>query len=186
MRLTNSATEYGVVAKTLHWSIAVLIAFQFIGGIADIEDDWHATAGLLVLVLAAMRLAWRLLVALPDWAPTLTAFERRLVHGYEMVLYLMLFAKPVTGLLLMGADDDEVELFGAWELPALFPESDLFEDVFNALHFWTGVVLLIALALHIGLVARHQFVLRDGLLGRMLPFASRRGSFARPQSSHVS
>ena len=167
--LTNSETQYGLVTKFLHWAIAVLIAFQFAGGVAGIEDDAHATAGLMVLVLACLRVLWRLFVALPDWAPTLSRFERRLVHTYEMVLYAMLFAKPITGLLLMGADDDEVELFGVFELPALFPESDYFEDLFESLHFWTGIVLLIALALHVGLVLRHQFLLRDGLLRRMLP-----------------
>lgn len=171
VRLTNSETEYGAVTKALHWSIAALIVFQFAGGIGGIEDDVHASAGLLVLVLATVRLVWRMTVALPDWAPTLSEFEKKLVHRYEMVLYAMLFAKPVTGLLLLGADDEDVHVFGLFELPPLIGESDSMEDLFASLHFWSGVILLAALALHIGLVMRHQLLLRDGLLRRMLPFS---------------
>jgi cytochrome b561 len=168
MRLTNSDTEYGLVTKALHWSIAVLVAFQFAGGVAGIGDEVHATAGLLVLVLVTLRLLWRLLVALPDWAPVLTGFERRLVHRYEQLLYAMLFAKPITGLFLLNADEGEIELLGDVKLPALISESDRYEDLFGPLHFWSGVVLLVALALHIGLVLRHQLLLRDGLAYRML------------------
>ena len=95
----------------------------------------------------------------------------KLLHWYEMVIYAMLFAKPISGLLLLGADDEKVEVFGLFELPPLIGESDRLEDLFESLHFWTGVVLLIALVLHIGLVLRHQLLLRDGLLRRMLPFS---------------
>jgi cytochrome b561 len=165
-RLTNSETEYGVVLKALHWSIALLIAFQFIGGAVGAEDNVHATAGLFVLVLATIRLAWRLSVALPDWAPTLSSWEKRLIGLYEKVIYAMLFAKPITGLLLLGAEDEEIRLLGDIEIAV--PWGDRYEDLFDSLHFWTGAVLLIALALHIGLVLRHQLLIKDRLLNRML------------------
>ena len=70
MHLTNTDSEYGLVAKVLHWSIAVLVLLQFAGGIAGIDDAVHATAGLTVLVLVTIRLVWRLFVSLPDWAPS--------------------------------------------------------------------------------------------------------------------
>ena len=65
----------------------------------------------------------------------LIRFERRLVHAYETVLYAMLFAKPLTGLLLLGADDEDVRIFGLVHLPSLFPESDPFEDLFEAVTY---------------------------------------------------
>lgn len=168
MQITNSSTAYGLVSKALHWSVALLVAFQFAGGIAGIEDDAHATAGVTVLVLMPARLLWRWLVPLPDWAPNLSSTEKRVMSVYERTLYAMLFAKPLTGLLLMGADDDDVKLLGSIKLPSLFPESDYFEDLFSSLHFWSGVILLAALAVHLFVVFRHQVLLRDGMLYRML------------------
>lgn len=168
MAMKDGSTGYGAVLKTLHWSTALLVAFQFVGGSAGVEDEVHATAGLLVLSLTAVRLAWRLLVGLPDWAPGLSNREKRLVEVYEKVIYAMLFAKPVTGLLLLGAEDEEIELLGGIEIAVAW--GDHYEDLFESLHFWSGVVLLVAVALHIGLVLRHQFLLKDRLLHRMLPF----------------
>jgi cytochrome b561 len=166
--MATSEDGYGAIFKLLHWSTALLVAFQFAGGILDVEDEVHATAGLLVLALTLLRLAGRVVAGLPGWAPGLSTLEKHLMEVYEKVLYAMLFAKPITGLLLMGADDEEIELLGGYEFAVAW--GDRYEDTFESLHLWSGVVLLIALAVHVGLVLRHQLLLRDRLLHRMLPF----------------
>lgn len=107
---------------------------------------------------------------MPDWAPTLSRGERIYTHWVERVLYLSLVAKPLTGLFYIGADGDEVEFPGYGELPPIWPESDYWEDFFESAHAWSGYVLLAAIALHVGLVLKHQLVNRDRLAQRMLPF----------------
>jgi len=34
---------------------------------------------------------------IPDWAPGLTAIEKRVVHRAEQMLYLVMFLMPVSG-----------------------------------------------------------------------------------------
>jgi cytochrome b561 len=148
------------------------VIFQFTIGVGEIEvfgdfEDVHASAGITVLAVTVLRLVWRRMVALPPWPAHLTGPQRRVIHLVEMTLYAMLIAKPVTGLLLLGADGDEVELFGSVELPPLWPESDESEDFFDTAHFLAGVVLLAALVCHVALVVSQR------LLPRMLPFAAR-------------
>ncbi len=121
------------------------------GGDDDVlEWGWslltlHVSLGVLIVVLACIRVAWRRLDGLPPWAETLSPAERRLATITERTLLVMLFAVPITGLTLVLGDDD------------LLP-----------LHVAAHVVFFAALAAHVGLVVKHQVVNRDRLLARML------------------
>ncbi|MGW0117888.1 cytochrome b [Streptomyces sp. NPDC003327] len=106
----------------------------------------HVLLGLALLLLGTVRLVWRLTTPLPPWAPTLGASERRLAHRTETALYAVTLAVPLSGLALVVSGDEGL----------------------LAAHVATHVVLFVAVALHIGLVLKHQFVDRDHLLRRML------------------
>ena len=99
----------------------------------------HVSLGLLVVLLAVLRVVWRRVSGLPPWDETLTAGERRLVTATERVLLTLLFVVPLTGLALVLGDDDLL-----W------------------LHVATHVAFFVALAAHVGVV------LWRGLLPRML------------------
>jgi cytochrome b561 len=115
-----------------------------------LEQGWtllttHVALGLLILVLAAVRLVWRRVDGLPPWAETLSAGERRLATVTERLLLALLFVIPLSGLAVLVGDDD---LIGA--------------------HVVAHVTFFVALAVHIGLVLKHTLVDRDRLLVRML------------------
>ena len=116
----------------LHWAVFLLFAYQYIG--ANImsrigqgktlfwlnQDDyynWHKSIGLVLLALVVLRIAWRKLTALPDWAPTLTPAERTISHWNETMLYTCMFLMPVSGYLFVMAGDYGVRLFGRYDLP---------------------------------------------------------------------
>lgn len=176
-RLRNGEHGYGLVTKGLHWMIVVAIVSQFVlgymadgesrgrgrgrsgesgrgrgrGGGYDVfgEDTLltaHVVLGATILMLATIRLVWRLTTPLPPWAPTLSPFERKLAHWTERALYVLMFAIPSTGIWLVVADDDD----------ALAP------------HVASHICFFVAIALHVGLVLKHQLVDRDRLLRRML------------------
>jgi cytochrome b561 len=107
-------------------------------------DGWnlvttHVTLGLLILLLAVLRFAWRRASGLPPWAAALSTGDRRLATVTERVLLTLLFVIPLTGVVLVLGDDD-------W-LP---------------LHVAAHIAFFVALAAHVGLV------LRRGLVPRML------------------
>lgn len=105
----------------------------------------HVALGLTVLVLAVARLVRRRVLELPPWAATLSEAERRVAHRTEQALYLALVAMPLSGIGLLLVYDE------------LLP-----------LHVASHVVFFVALAVHVGLVLKHQLVDRDRLLRRML------------------
>lgn len=170
LQLRNTADRYGLVTKALHWGVFVVLVFQFGTGLAGGGEGGHATAGLVLLGLVIVRAAWRMATRLPDWAPSLGPWSRRFVHRLEQVMYVALFAKPITGLLLLAADEGELDLAGFGEFELEWAENGRWEDIFAAAHAWSGYVLLAAVALHVGFVLKHQFINRDRLAFRMLPF----------------
>ena len=98
--------------------------------------------GLSIILLALIRVLWRATTSLPPWANHLSPGERRLEAWLEKEL---LFVVPGTGLALLALGDD-------W-LP---------------LHIGAQVMLLAAIAAHVGLVLRYTVVHRDRHLARML------------------
>ena len=103
----NSPTRYSSVAKAFHWIIAALIVTQFT--LAWMADDLplgahklallarHKSFGMTVLMLAILRLLWRLKNPPPALPPGMTSLERGLARASHATFYLLLFAMPMTG-----------------------------------------------------------------------------------------
>jgi cytochrome b561 len=105
----------------------------------------HVLLGISIMVLGLLRVLWRSAAPLPPWAAHLSGSERRIEAWLEKTLLALLFVVPGTGLLLIVSGDD-------W-LP---------------LHIAAQLVLLAAIASHVGLVLKHTVVRRHRHLARML------------------
>jgi cytochrome b561 len=184
MTWLNTQDGYGSLTKLFHWLIVALFAFQFAaanimlrldgGGIAlgldqDAYYNWHKSIGLVALLVAVCRLIARKRGELPPWAPGLSEAERRFVHRAEQVLYAAMFVMPVSGYVYVMAGGYGVNLFGVVNLPNPIGQWPLLATAAKWTHILASYALLLALAGHLGLVLRHQLVLKDGLLHRMLP-----------------
>jgi hypothetical protein len=92
--------RYHPFTMLLHWVVFTLFTIMFILGFGlmggdesskafgaewDTIFDWHATIGLIVLILAIIRIVWRQRTPLPPWAPGLSNRERVLAHWTERV-----------------------------------------------------------------------------------------------------
>jgi cytochrome b561 len=117
------------------------------GGDADGYDVWddrlltlHVSLGVLIIVLALARLAWRRLDGLPPWSDRLGPRERKVATWTERCLLGLLVVIPATGLVLVLSGEDDL----LW------------------LHVAGHVAFFVALAAHVGLT------LGKRLLPRML------------------
>ncbi|MEM9431583.1 MAG: cytochrome b [Pseudomonadota bacterium] len=184
MGVFNSSHSYGGLTKLCHWAMVLVFAFQYVGAaiMTNIDwgarflglpqsfyYDWHKSVGLVALVIAIVRLSNRSVGRLPDWAPTITTFEQKLVHRMEQLLYLSMFLMPITGYLYVMSGGFGVLFFGVWKLPNPIGKWEAMMLVTKWSHIICSFVLLGAIIGHIGLVVRHQFVIKDNLLRRMLP-----------------
>src|SRR5712664_2562476 len=98
--------QFTLLSRILHWLMAaMLLAMLFIGVsmVASLGDYHrlvaiHRPLGILILILAAVRLANRMFFStLPPFPPTMSSRERFLASMSERLLYALMFALPLVG-----------------------------------------------------------------------------------------
>lgn len=174
----------GRATRALHWGSASLVVAAFALawtfsalGPTDLSARLvpvHRSVGLSILLLTALRVAWRIAVPLPPHPPGTAPWETVLARAVQAALYAGLLAMPILGWFGSGAAGDAVVFLGLVPLPDLTePNQDLADRVFQ-LHAWLGYAVLALVSLHVAGALRHHVVKRDGLLLRMARGSSRR------------
>jgi cytochrome b561 len=184
MRLRNTETNWGVIAKTFHWLIALfIIANLVLGYWADslpvsptkVEAFyWHKSIGLTVLWLALLRLLWRFTNPSPRLPTGMAGWERALAHTSHVLLYALMIAMPLSGWVIHSAANFPLDLYGVFPVPDIIPSSADEEGIGNlakAAHYWMFIAICALLTLHVLGALKHHIVNRDDVLRRMLPFS---------------
>jgi len=182
MRSPDAAptTGYTGVAKLLHWVMAALLVGQFTLGwtmphigrntVPERLINLHFSLGVLLLLVAAVRLAWRATHPEPaplDGVPPWQVQSARVVH---VLLYVLLFVLPILGWINASWRGFDVSFFGLFVLPKLVATRAAgfgwTGDIHAFLSNWalTGLV-----GLHVLAALYHAVVRRDRVLWRMLP-----------------
>jgi len=125
-----------------------------------------------VLALSAARLAWRAAGHRPPPLPAHTPpWQRHAYRATHFAFYALFFIVPLLGWAYTSAVGLPVVLFGALPLPDFVPRDKPFgEEVLKPLHALASYLLAAVVALHVAAAMKHQFVDRDHLLARMLPW----------------
>jgi cytochrome b561 len=153
--LRNTTVRWGALAQFFHWTIVVLIITQFV--LAFYAEDLHGmkklailarhkSIGITILMLAVLRLAWRLFNPGPALPTTLKPYERFLAHFTHIALYVLIFITPLVA-----------------------KNKPLYDFTVN-LHATLAWTLAAIAGLHLLAALKHHFVMKDTVLKRMLPF----------------
>jgi cytochrome b561 len=180
MTLRNTPARWGGISQFLHWLIVALIAVQATLGLTGrllplgVEKlgmlARHKSIGITILGLAALRLLWRWLNPTPPLPSNLTPLGRLLARCTHAMLYVLLFAMPLTGWIMSSARGFPVSWFGVYQLPDLVPKSGTLYEAMVTTHAVLAAALALTVALHVAGAFKHHFVLKDDTLRRMLPF----------------
>jgi len=178
MQFRNSAETWGAVARGLHWLIAALILVQFIiGSIAEemkltpAKLDlfvWHKSIGVTVLVLALLRLLWRLGNPPPEPPVGMAGMERRLAAAAHWVLYALIFAVPLSGWWVSDASRVPFKAYFLVPMPDFIATDRALQEAAAEVHEVLTMTLLVVVILHVAAALRHHFLLHDDVLRRML------------------
>ncbi len=125
----------------------------------------HKSIGVTLLVLIVLRILWRITHRPPAMLASYKAWERKLATGTHHVLYLLMVAMPVTGVLMALYSKYGLMWFGVDVFGGL-DNKDL-RDLFKEVHESVGVILLVAIILHIVGALKHKFIDKDDTLKRM-------------------
>ena len=163
MASQDTTERYGTVTRLLHWSMALLIAWQFLSAIAHygFEDSafeaffWptHKPLGLLLMILIVVRLLWAL-KNLASRPPSIN-LPAKLGH---LGIYALLLLVPALALLRQYGSGRAFDPFGIALMPGGGDKIDWMVDLGSLLHGELGWVLLAMIAGHIAMafVHRHQ------------------------------
>lgn len=180
-----TTTEYSPAQKSLHWALFALVVLLYTLTFAeDIfpRDDpstalaWrlHISFGLLLAVLVAWRVSLRLIRGTPPLPREMHGLERTAAHAAHAVLYALLVALPVLGIMLTWYRGDALSFFGLFTIPAPFSPDRATARSIRELHSLCANGILIMAGLHALAALWHQFIRKDSVLARMLPVRASR------------
>ncbi len=192
MPARNSISNYGTVARTLHWATTVLIIALFVlgkymldlpqGSDAEVARKiWfyslHKTFGILAFALAVIRLLWALSNAKPHPLNTAKPAQIFVAETVHWMLYAGILITPLAGYLhhLGSAGGADVWLPIPHSLPFI-PQTLSFSQLSGILHFLSAALMAISIFLHVGGALFHAIFLKDDTLTRMIPVLKTRGS----------
>jgi cytochrome b561 len=167
------SAHYNKVARILHWTMALLLVGNLIGGlIKDIAPGMimpgHFMGGLLILTLAVIRLLWRFTHRPPAWPAHFATWERVSAGAVHWALYAMMILVPLSGWVMVSSSDRTISIYGLFNLPKLpVEQSEAFGDLMSERHELLAYATIALIVLHIAAALRHHYVKKDGMLARM-------------------
>lgn len=181
--MAERATSAGRTAAALHWLVAIgvfgMLAFGYwISTLprGPAKTDFvqlHKSFGLIVLALAAARIAWRVHAGFPE--PIGRPWERRAARLAHLALMALTLALPLSGIVRSLAYARPVELFGLTIVPRLIAKKhEALNEFAGAVHDACALTIVALVALHIAAAAKHRFIDGDDALARVGLSARRR------------
>lgn len=175
--------RYSLIARLLHWTVALLVLIQIGLGfgaawsdrpVSDRLLEQHVRFGLLIAALMVLRVSWRLASPPPPLPSSVSGWRRRAAGLTHKALYLLLLVMPVTGYVLWAWIGPTLDWWGVGRVPILFRGGDdeLWRSVAGYVHEYGAYAVSALVILHIAAALHHQFGVRDGLIGRRMGFGT--------------
>lgn len=179
--------RYNAVAQALHWLLALALTVMIVlglvmthAGLARVTQfklyQMHKSIGITVLIVALLRLLWRVTHRPPALPAHTAGWEKGAAHATHVVLYMLMIGMPLVGWAMVSVSPFNLPtvLFGLVPWPhvpglASIPNKPYWESVAKVLHAYGAYLLIALVGLHALAALRHHFILRDEVLARMVP-----------------
>jgi cytochrome b561 len=171
--------HYDRTTIMFHWITALLVVLLF--GSAwlwnNTPRDWHwhpplealhVSFGILFAVVLVARVGWRL------WRGRRLQAADAGVAGWasktlHFALYLLLALQAALGFGLRWMQGETFSFFGLFAIPDPFTPARQIAHFLEPLHNYVGWTIVILAGGHAAAALIHHFLLRDRVLGRMVP-----------------
>jgi cytochrome b561 len=175
-----ASAAYTSTQKFLHWALFALVMLLYAltygedflpRGAPAVDAIWrlHISFGLLLAVLVFWRVVLRGVRGAPGLPAEMRAPERAAARIGHVVLYALLIAIPVLGILLTWFRGEALSFFGLFTVPALVDPDRATARTIRELHSLCANGILIMAGVHALAALYHHFIRRDTILTRMLP-----------------
>jgi cytochrome b561 len=164
--------------RALHWIMAVcILAMLFIGVgmVSTIAPDYltlvgiHKPLGILILILALIRLVVRLVYGAPSLPLDLPEPMKLAAYLSHYALYALMIAMPLIGWAMLSAADYPVTLSHSVWLPQIVPQSASLHTLLWNAHFYLAFLFFALILMHLAAGLFHALIRRDGVFDAMGP-----------------
>ena len=172
-----SRNHYHPISIACHWFIFILVVLAL--GVIELKGQFpkgseprelcktiHSLLGQWIFFAMVLRLLARWIYGVPEplnLNRALAIFAKTM----HWVLYLLLLALPIMGLVFLQAGGKEVHFF-SWVWPELIAPNPIIKKIFKEMHEWLGNALYFLIGIHAVSALWHHYVLKDATLRRML------------------
>lgn len=162
----------------LHWIIAIAIIAMIVFGMY-VEDlprspekgeliGLHKSIGILILVLALVRIGWRVISKYPEPLSEMPKWQEIIAKLTLLVLILGTVMLPLSGVVMSIAGGHGLDLFGIELIAHSGEKMETLSKLGHIMHGLGGKLLIAFIILHILGAIKHEHILKDGTLSRML------------------
>lgn len=177
MGMRNTTTEYGLLAKALHWLIAIGLFVLLYLGLQQADMDSgdersrirfiHASIATVLLGLMTIRIIWRWMNDVPAHPEGMPAWQNLAANIVHWGLYIAVFAQLFSGAAVIGTGGRGLPVFGLFSIPLPFAEDHDAHEFWEEVHEFTWKVVAILIAVHILAALYNHFVAKNDVLRRM-------------------
>lgn len=125
----------------------------------------HKSLGVTIMALITLRIFWRITHRPPPLLTTYKEWEKKLAHGTHHLLYLLMIALPVSGIIMATYSKYGIKWFGKPLVQGL--DNNPMREIFKEAHEVIGIVILVVIGLHILGAIKHKLIDKDDTLKRM-------------------
>ena len=176
MKLSNSLTEYGLLAKLFHWITFItliiqipfgfyLVGLEFSDRRIDLENI-HILIGITIFYFVLLRLIWKLFNDSPKSEHNFFKGQNLIAKLNHFLLYISIFAITISGVLKKLYMGEKLNFF---IFKFAFKESNFqLADSFYVVHIYANYLLITLVSLHILATVTHHVFFKDKILKKML------------------
>ncbi len=176
MSLRNSSHEYGSIAKTLHWLIAIGIFGLLYLGLEQSGMDrgaektairaTHASWALLVLTFMTIRVVWKFMNDTPLHPQGTPTWQRISATAVHWAIYAAVFLQLIAGSMTVSTNGNGLPFFGL-RIPVPIAENHDAHEFCEGIHEFTWKPLAALLVLHFTASLYNHFIAKNDVLRRM-------------------
>jgi cytochrome b561 len=171
--------------RFLHWLMAVCILSMLFIGVGMVSTatakyltlvQIHKPLGIAILILALIRLVFRVVYGAPDLPPDLPALIRFGAESSQYVLYALMIVMPLLGWAMLSAASYPVVLFGSVHLPSIAPLNPTLHTILWRAHYFLAFAFFATILMHVAAILFHKLIRNDGIFETMVPVSEQHPS----------
>ena len=176
VKIINSSTEYGLLAKLFHWITFValitqvpfgfyLVGLEFSDRRIDLENI-HIFIGITIFYFVLLRLIWKLFNPSPKSENNFFKGQNLIAKTNHFLLYVAIFTITISGVLKKLYMGEKLNFF-IFQF-VLKDTNFQLADSFYEVHIYANYLLVALVSLHILAVIAHHLLFKDKIIKKIL------------------